>query len=313
MANTASNLDLDPTESGPQVSPLFTASPAGGEASDAAAGSADFEAASGAALLGSGPMVLLRSAIRLAAAAFWLFGALVGLAIAWCLQPLPRLHRSWRNRVFRTWARGMATIVGMRVAVHGRPPEAPFFLVANHLSYLDIIVLATVVDAVFVSKAEVRGWPVFGWACAGAGTIFVDRSDRKDVLRVHQEMRRWRERGYGLVMFPEGTSTVGAEVARFKPPLLEFPIREAMAVHAAAISYRTAVGQPPAHLHVCWWGDMPFFAHLIGLVKLPAFDATVHFADDPIFESDRKSLAARLHADVSARFSPVVAGRTHVV
>jgi 1-acyl-sn-glycerol-3-phosphate acyltransferase len=233
-----------------------------------------------------------------------LFGKLV-------LWPFPNAWRGWRNRVFRRWARSMAWALGMRIEIKGQPPAPPFFLVANHLSYLDIILLGSAVDAVFVSKAEVRGWPVMGSACAAADTIFINRSDRRDVIRVHAEMLSYRQRGHGLVMFPEGTSTAGADVAKFRSPLLEFPVRESMPVHAAALSYRTPFDQPPAHLAVCWWGDTPFFEHLVGLLRIRTFDATITFSPTPIHDEDRKSLATRLHATVSEHFTPVAPGRSH--
>jgi 1-acyl-sn-glycerol-3-phosphate acyltransferase len=210
-----------------------------------------------------------------------------------------------RNWVFRTWARRVTATLGMRIAVRGEAPRPPFFLVSNHLGYLDIMLLATAVDAVFVSKAEVRHWPLFGRICYDAETIFVDRGSRRDVLRVHREMRRVFDLGYGVIVFPEGTTTAGDSLLPFKPPLLEFPAGEGLPVHAAAITYATPPDQPPASQAVCWFGDAPFGAHFLGLLRMRGLAASIEFAEEAVLETDRKELAARLHREISRRFTPV--------
>ncbi len=235
----------------------------------------------------------------------------VFFAILWMvfalLLPAPRLRRPARNAIFRLWARLCLRVIGGRLRVEGPPPRAPFLLVCNHLGYVDIPALAACTDAWFVAKMEMRSWPLVGILCRSVGTIFIDRETGRDVLRVNRLIEDVLKDGYGVVLFPEGTSTQGFEVRRFRTSLLDHAARSGMPVHTAALTYRTPPGEPPANLSVCWWGDAPLFAHAQRLFELRRFDAVVRFSPHAVTGSDRKELAARLHGEVERIFEPVVA------
>ena len=141
--------------------------------------------------------------------------------------------------------RATATISG-RITVEGQRPPAPFFLVANHLSYVDIVLLLAELPVVFVAKQELASWPVLGYLTRLVGNIFVDRQSRRDVPRVLAEIRRRIEIGYGVVVFPEGTSSDGSSVQPMKPALFEWAAQTEYPVHCAAIRYQTRPGSPPA-------------------------------------------------------------------
>ena len=96
--------------------------------------------------------------------------------------------------------------------VEGRPPEPPFFLVTNHLSYVDIPVIGSQVGAIFIAKSEISSWPAVGFMCRSINTIFIDRTLRRDLSRVMREIDREMEHGMGVVLFGEGTSSKGATV-----------------------------------------------------------------------------------------------------
>src|SRR4029079_551086 len=100
------------------------------------------------------------------------------------LAPLPRRRERFTSGYFRRWSAVVMAAIGLRVRPRGTPPEPPFLLVANHLSYVDIPVLASRLGCVFVSKAEVRGWPLLGPICRTLGTIFIDREARRAIPRV---------------------------------------------------------------------------------------------------------------------------------
>lgn len=211
----------------------------------------------------------------------------------------------WRGFVFRLWGRASSAIIGMKLGTTGAAPRPPFLLVANHLSYVDIVALAASCECVFVAKKEVAAWPVVGGLCRAMETIFVDRRSRRDIPRALSLIEAALHEGAGVVIFAEGTSTRGAGVLPFKSPLLEAASRLGLPVHYASLSYRTPCGESPADVSVCWWGDMTFPAHFFELLKLRSFEAALDFGEEPIREDDRKALAARLRAAVSARFVPV--------
>ena len=212
----------------------------------------------------------------------------------------------WRSFMFRRWAKAVAAITGMRTVVRGTPPRPPFFLVSNHLSYIDIIALASQLDCVFIAKSDVARWPVIGRLCRSAKTIFIDRKKRKDIPRAIALIEKAMTTGQGVVLFAEGTSTEGARVLPFNSSLLEPAARAGLAVSYASISYRTPATEVPAHLSVCWWGDMTFIKHLPGLFRLPEFYATLVFGEETFQEYDRKILASKLWLAVQNQFTPVV-------
>jgi len=241
--------------------------------------------------------VAMYALVVVTGAALDLYGRLTGS---------PGLSGPWRAAVFHGWARTVGALMGMRLEIGGEAPRPPFFLVANHLGYIDVILLAGQLRAVFVAKSEVDRWPVVGAMCRAVGTLFIDRNSKRDIPKVARRMERVLQGGRGLVVFPEGTSTMGRCVERFRPSLLDTAARLDLPVSFASLSYRTPDGCPPAHRSVCWWGDMEFGRHVWDLLGLPAFTASVRFGEKPIRESDRKVLARRLQQAVQRDFRAVV-------
>src|SRR5262245_23612750 len=124
----------------------------------------------------------LRALIRVIAfGAITAFFYLLWVGVVPFLLVSKKAKYSWRNFNFRTWARLTHVILRMQVQARGIPPRAPFFLVSNHLSYMDIVAFAAQLDCVFIAKSEVARWPVLGLLCRSMGTIFVDRNSRMDV------------------------------------------------------------------------------------------------------------------------------------
>jgi len=233
-------------------------------------------------------------------------GGQAALLALWPLRFLaPDTRRKLRNLAFRTWGRLFCRIAGVRLRVEGEPPTGPFFLVANHVSYLDIPVLASRVDAAFVAKADLRSWPLLGWIFATADTIFIDRGRKRDLLRVMRQVELARRAGLGVLVFPEGTSGSGARILPLKPSLLELAARRGEPVHYATLHYRTPEGEPPAQEVVCWWNDMLFFPHVLRLLRLPHVEGSLHFGDGPVVAGDRKELARELHAALCRAFIPI--------
>lgn len=239
-------------------------------------------------------------AFSVATIGFYLLWLLVAPVVFLFAQP----RRRWRNFIFRNWARTIVRVLGIKIRTHAIVPATPFFLVSNHLSYLDIVVLASQLDCVFIAKREVRSWPVFGLLSRSMETIFIDRTRAADIPRVNALIADTLQQGQNIVVFPEGTSTKGADVLPFKPSLLEPAARGNFPVAYASISYRTPPEEVPAHLSVCWWGAMTLMPHLWGVFRLSAIDATVTFGRETLRAADRKELARRLHEAVTTIFTP---------
>ena len=252
-------------------------------------------------------MKTLRALLRLALASLSSLVHLVVLVVGGVfLLPFPRARSGWRMFVFRSWSRSLLPVLGVELEVEGTPPEPPFFLVSNHLSYLDIPVLGSQQGAIFVAKSEIAGWPGIGLMCKAINTIFIDRQRLRDLPRVMDAIDREIDHGMGVILFAEGTSSKGATVLPFRPSLLEAAARADRRVAYATLTYCTEPDDPPAHLSVCWWGGMEFSPHSVDLAKLRRVRAKVVFGDRLIHDCDRKQLAEKLHAAVAGQFEPVV-------
>ena len=226
----------------------------------------------------------------------------LGAALCWLVCAALGLTH-WRGRLFRTWAKTMVWLFGLRLRVTGVPPKGPCLLVANHLSYVDVIVLAAQFDCLFVAKSEIATWPLFGFLSRWMNTIFIDRQRKRDLLRVNALLTEALAAGQTVVIFPEGTTTGGAAVLPFKSGLLEPAVRTGRGVAYASLSYRTDVTEAPASEAVCWWGEMEFVPHLLKLFALPSFTGALVFGAAPLRANDRKVLAKQLHVHVTDGFA----------
>lgn len=198
-------------------------------------------------------------------------------------------------------------IIGLKRHVKGFPLAGKGAIVANHASWLDIFVLNAGGRVVFVSKAEVAGWPGIGWLARGTGTLFI-RRDRREAGAQQALLQARLEAGDRLVLFPEGTSTDGQRVLPFKPTLFAAfqagTLRNAVRVQPVSIRYRAPPGADPRFYG--WWGDMAFGPSLLQILAVPrqgAVHVTYHAALAPADMGDRKTLAAACEEAVRDGFS----------
>lgn len=248
----------------------------------------------------------MRLFLRAAGLCVWTAGCFALWLLAVPGACLAGRFRAWRARAQQLWSRGLCRVLGVRVRVVGVAPRGSFLLVANHLSYLDVIVLGGLAPCAFVAKAEVARWPVLGFLARTFGTLFVERENKRALGTLNRRVAERLAQGQALVLFPEGTSTAGARVLPFRPALLEPAAALGLPVCFAALRYATPPGERPASEVVCWWGDMTFGAHVLELLRLAHVEATVFFGAEPIAAPDRKALAVRLQAAVAERFEPLL-------
>ena len=238
------------------------------------------------------------NALRFAFRAIWFIAEMLVFACDFAWQWLKcggKLTQSERSRWLQRCSRRTLKIFSVVTTHEGVPPTTGL-LASNHLSYLDILVLVSLMPAVFVAKSEMRRWPVFGWFASLSGTLFVVRARRSDVTRMNTEIKRTLSGGNVLVLFPEGTSWNGSEVLPFKSSLLEPIVGSKHPLTVAHISYTLADGD--VMNDICYWGDMTFFPHLLKLMTKKRIKARVCFAPVQNPAPDRKQLAAQLHAEV---------------
>jgi 1-acyl-sn-glycerol-3-phosphate acyltransferase len=206
----------------------------------------------------------------------------------------------------RTWGRTMCAILSIRRDVDGPIPRDGAFLVAsNHVSYVDILVLASLYPSLFLAKREIASWPLFGWIARGAGTLFVDRDQARDLVRAGREMSDRLELGLPVTIFPEGRASRGVEILPFQPSLLEPAARAGIPCWAASISYETPGTVAAPSRTICWHDSESLLVHFPRLVGLRRVIARVRFAPTPVRSDDRKALALALWEQSNASFTPV--------
>ena len=177
-------------------------------------------------------MALLRFVYRLLVLLPWVLGGLLTLALVF-----PWVGAVWRERLIRYWSRGLLRICGVVVRSAGIPLSGPCLVVANHVSWLDIFALNAWGATVFVAKAEIRRWPVLGWLVAGAGTLFIERGNRRAAAAIAQAMVERFSRGERLGLFPEGTTSDGLSVLPFRTALLQPALHAEVAVQPVALRF----------------------------------------------------------------------------
>ena len=226
-----------------------------------------------------------------------------------------------RNRISRAWIERVHLILGTRIVLRGQPPRSPYFVVANHISWIDLPTVYVVCKARYVVMAELRKFPLIGRLTSGLNPIYVKRTSG-DTERVIGLMVEALRRGEDLAMAPEGGPTPGRQVYRFHAALLESAVITSTPVHWAAVTFRTPAGWPPASERIPFpdpyfpeaavrfgqqltFVPLHFLAHLARLTSLPHHVCEITFGEAPICASDRITLATRLENAVRKAFVPL--------
>jgi 1-acyl-sn-glycerol-3-phosphate acyltransferase len=248
----------------------------------------------------------LRLCLRLpaiVALTFVLYG--VRLAGGLARPVAPGLDRAAWAATYRLWGRALMGLFGARVVVRGAPPEPPFVLTANHLSYVDVLALCSIQPGVFIAKSEIASWPVLGPMFRGMHVHFINRESLRDVVRVQREMDELLDDGFGIYVFPEGGVAQSCQVETFRGALLHHAARDGRPVHYAAVTYRGLPDGPHARDLVAWLDGTTFMDHFLRLNSARGFVAEVTFGEEPVTAPDRKVLAAELESKVRRLYTPL--------
>ncbi len=211
-----------------------------------------------------------------------------------------RLTPAQCELLVREWSRQMLRIMGVELVVRGTPPaRGPVLLVANHISWLDILVMNAAQPARFVSKADVKHWPVLGALITGAGTLYIERESRRDAMRVvHQMAERLRAHDT-IAVFPEGTTGDGRTLLPFHANLFQAAISANAPVLPVALGFVDgASGQrSDAPLFI---GDTSLLASLWSTLRARGLQAVVHYGEPQRFQGrDRRTWAQDMRAEVA--------------
>ncbi len=219
------------------------------------------------------------------------FFALV--ALAHLGVTLFRLPRRWEvvSCLVRRFASLLRTLLGIKVTLKGAThllSVKGHCIIANHVSYVDGIVLGSIFPVIFVSKKEVRGWPLIGQWTALCGAIFIDRQRKDRIPLLVEEMTRKLKHQANILLFPEGTSTNGEKLLPFQSAPFAAPLRNGTTILPITVSYRTINGQPVSVVNrdlIYWYGDMDFLSHFWALLAVRDIEVSIDI--HPPIESSR--------------------------
>ena len=234
---------------------------------------------------------------RLSARAIARLAALVGL-----LAAALTVHGLWRLlHLPSPWPRlflgSAARLFGARARIVGTPLRRDVIFLSNHLSWMDILLLAGATGSAFVAKAELRGAPLVGWLCTLNRTLFVRRGDRMGIERQVAELRDALAHGWAITIFPEGTTGDGRELLPFKAALLGAidPPPPGLMIQPVRIDYGAATDE------LAWVGDEPGQSHALRVLRRRGtFPVTLHLIDPfyPAATGNRKAIAATARAAI---------------
>jgi len=225
---------------------------------------------------------------------------------------------SWRLRIISYWTKIFCNylrfILKIKVFVEGGKPRLNregVFIISNHLGYLDGIILGSLFPVIYVSKAEVKKWPLFGWVSEAGSTILIDRKRKSRSPDYIQEAALALKRKLNLLIFPEGTSTCGEKLLPFQSIHFQSCLDAQSQILPVIITYTKINGLKATVENrdkVCWYGQVSFLRHVCGVLGLHSLEAKV--AIQPRIEpqdfikygSSRKELGHELYGRMAINY-----------
>lgn len=223
------------------------------------------------------------------------------------------------DRMIRQCYRGMLSIAGIRLTVHGTPSDKrPLLIVSNHISYLDIWLLGSRLTVRFTPKSEIASWPVIGHICRLCDAVFIDRRPGM-VKTMNQALHKALQEGKVISLFPEATTGDGIHMQPFKPgafSLADTPFDDGrhLVIQPVAMTYTRICNLPIDHSQwpdIAWYGDMELLPHLMNMLALGPLEAEMVFLPpvEVAGDQDRKTLALTCQQQIQDAIQDIRARR----
>ena len=211
----------------------------------------------------------------------------------------PQLSPEQREMRVQAWALQFLALWGIHLRVLGQPvSNGPALMVANHISWLDILVIHAARHCRFVSKSDIRDWPLVGMLATGAGTLYIERTSRKDALRMVKDMASAMRLGDVVAVFPEGTTSDGRELLPFHANLIQAAIEADALVQPMSIKFIDAQSGETSFAP-CYIGDDTLIGSMWRTLKASRIEAVVHFGELQAANGrDRRAWAQGLRQDI---------------
>ncbi len=221
---------------------------------------------------------------------------------AWTIRfRFTKLSQAEKDAAVQAWALTMLARLAIKLVVTGKPPESgPVLLAANHISWLDIVVMHAARHCRFISKADIQHWPVVGMLATGAGTLYIERESRRDAMRVVHHMAECLQAGEILAVFPEGTTGDGTELLPFHANLLQAAISAPAPIQPVALTFLDETTGTPSFAP-SFVGDDTLLGSLWRTLCTNGLVAAVRFGELQMPNGrDRRAWAADLRDTIAA-------------
>lgn len=247
------------------------------------------------------PVSRLRASIKLLRLTGLLFRGL------WTIYTrFSRLDEEAKTAEVRRWSQDVLQALGVRQETSGAAEGAGVLYVCNHVSWLDIIAINAAAPVHFVSKSDVKAWPVVGRLVSAAGTLFIERESRRDAMRVVHQVADALRSGDRIAFFPEGTTSDGRGLLPFHANLLQAAISSACPVQAMAICYADAWESPSSS--AAYIGDDTLIQSIWAIARAPGLTVRLRYgAVHETGETDRRTLSGEVREAVSASLTALLA------
>lgn len=222
-----------------------------------------------------------------------------------CAFVFPLTDAAGRERRIKDWSTRLIKICGVQVIVNKAADDMlahGALIVANHISWLDIFVINSLQPCRFVAKSDIRDWPLLGWLCDKAGTIFIARGRQRDVRRIYEGLVASIHAGERIAFFPEGTTAVQGQILPFHANLFEAAIEAEVPIQPYALRYMDGAGN--LHPAAEFIGDTTFVQSVMAILKSDGMTTEVTIL--PVIDSNgahRRELASAARSSIGAALS----------
>jgi lyso-ornithine lipid O-acyltransferase len=201
-------------------------------------------------------------------------------------------------------------ILNIDLKVNGKLPDGNFLIVCNHMGYLDVICLATVLRSNFVTSVEIRETPFLGYLTQLGGCLYVERRNKSNLINEIKDVVDALKCGINVCIFPEATSTDGSEVIRFRRPLFRAAQEAKVPVLPVTINYNRIDGEivdVKTRDLLCWYGEMSFLPHLLKMMTLKKIEISLDIHEPVTIHTEEEvpTTADATHDLVASRFRPL--------
>lgn len=218
---------------------------------------------------------------------------LVGIGITAFVFPFT--NKSWRLALTQWWCKSLLNCFNIKVITHGKTPDpntSNSMFVANHISWVDIHSISSIIPLRFIAKIEVESWPVFGYLVSKSGTLFINRNIRKDASRIIEITTKSLADGDNVCFFPEGTTTDGTHILPFKSSIVQAAINTNAKIFPVAIFYPLPDGKP--NIEAAYAGETTMPESMLKILKLKKPIVELHFLAPIDCEGHTRQLATKL-------------------